>query len=106
MRLSSTRLLAHALAGSIKGTSRLLDEGRRKKLLGHLHRLLMPVAKVKVGGHSLSLVVPDRGAAYWTQSGIDCEPETINWIGSFDRGSFFFDVGANVGLFSLYAAAR
>ena len=32
------------------------------------------------------------------------EPETIRWIDTFERGTVFFDIGANVGVFSLYAA--
>tara|TARA_Y100000741_G_C18207639_1_gene540348 strand:+ start:293 stop:1120 length:828 start_codon:yes stop_codon:yes gene_type:complete len=32
------------------------------------------------------------------------EPETINWIKSFKKNSVFFDIGANIGLYSLYSA--
>lgn len=33
------------------------------------------------------------------------EPETLNWIDQYFRpGEIFFDVGANIGLYSLYAA--
>lgn len=32
------------------------------------------------------------------------EPETLQWIDSFTPGAVFFDIGANVGVFSLYAA--
>ncbi len=32
------------------------------------------------------------------------EPETLAWIDSFDNGDTLFDIGANVGVFSLYAA--
>jgi FkbM family methyltransferase len=32
------------------------------------------------------------------------EPETIEWIDSFRAGDVFWDVGANVGLYALYAA--
>jgi len=32
------------------------------------------------------------------------EPETLNWINSFDKSSHFWDIGANVGLYSIYAA--
>ena len=39
--------------------------------------------------------------AQWIESK---EPETIRWIDSFERGAVFFDIGANVGVFSLYAA--
>lgn len=32
------------------------------------------------------------------------EPETLEWINGFTQGDVFYDVGANVGVFSLYAA--
>jgi FkbM family methyltransferase len=32
------------------------------------------------------------------------EPETIEWIDGFNVGDVFWDVGANIGLYSLYAA--
>ena len=32
------------------------------------------------------------------------EPETINWIRGFTEGSIFYDIGANVGVYSLFAA--
>src|SRR2546430_338970 len=34
------------------------------------------------------------------------EPDMIRWIDSFPENSVFWDIGANVGVFSLYAAAR
>ncbi|MFT5439127.1 MAG: FkbM family methyltransferase [Alphaproteobacteria bacterium] len=36
----------------------------------------------------------------------DDEPETLEWIDSFPDGSCFWDIGANIGTFSLYAALR
>ena len=36
----------------------------------------------------------------------DKEPETIAWIDSFDPGAVFYDVGANVGVYSLYLASQ
>ncbi len=33
------------------------------------------------------------------------EPETISWLESFPLGSVFWDVGANIGSYSLYAAS-
>lgn len=32
------------------------------------------------------------------------EPETLAWIDSFRDGEVFFDIGANIGVFSVYAA--
>jgi FkbM family methyltransferase len=34
------------------------------------------------------------------------ERETLDWIDGFDKNSVFFDVGANVGSYSIYAAMR
>lgn len=34
------------------------------------------------------------------------EPETIEWIDTFDPRSIFWDIGANIGLYSIYAASR
>lgn len=34
------------------------------------------------------------------------EPETIEWIDTFKPGCTFWDIGANIGLYSIYAAAR
>ena len=34
------------------------------------------------------------------------EPETIKWIDSFDIGDVLWDIGANIGCYSLYAASR
>lgn len=33
------------------------------------------------------------------------EPETIKWIQSFKDGETFYDIGANIGLYSLFAAS-
>jgi len=32
------------------------------------------------------------------------EPETIEWINSMEDGDVFYDIGANIGVFSVYAA--
>tara|TARA_B110000438_G_C15726719_1_gene612348 strand:+ start:140 stop:991 length:852 start_codon:yes stop_codon:yes gene_type:complete len=34
------------------------------------------------------------------------EPETINWIDNFEKDTIFFDIGANIGLYSCYAAKK
>jgi len=41
-----------------------------------------------------------RHDTFWTK-----EPETIEWIRSFGPHDVFFDVGANVGVYSMYAAS-
>jgi FkbM family methyltransferase len=41
-----------------------------------------------------------RHDSFWTK-----EPETLAWIESFSPSAIFYDVGANIGIYSLYCAA-
>ena len=34
------------------------------------------------------------------------EPATVKWIDSFEKNSNFLDIGANIGIYSLYAASK
>lgn len=40
------------------------------------------------------------------QSMLTKEPDTIAWINQFNKGDVFWDIGANVGVFTLYAAIK
>jgi len=63
-----------------------------------------PVHKIKTkkgdllcrGGHGR---LRWRAETFYTE-----EPETIKWLNSFKEDDYFWDIGANVGLYSVYAA--
>lgn len=42
-----------------------------------------------------------RGETFFSK-----EPETIKWINTFEKDSNFLDIGANIGIYSLYAASK
>lgn len=48
----------------------------------------------------------EQGAGWRYDTLLDKEPETIAWIDTFQPGETFWDVGANVGIYSIYAGAR
>ena len=54
----------------------------------------------------LSFVLLGRGAGARAMSLLTKQPATIAWIDSFSPNSVFRDVGANIGVYSLYAALR
>ena len=54
----------------------------------------------------LSFVTPNPLNIYRVKSFSTKEPETLEWIDSFTNDSVFWDVGANIGLYSCYAATK
>ena len=53
---------------------------------------------------SLTFAVPNQLNHYRVDSFSTKEPETLEWIDGFPRGSVVWDIGANVGLYSCYSA--
>lgn len=54
----------------------------------------------------LEIAAPNALTAYRARSLSEKEPETLEWIDSFDDPQVLWDIGANVGMYSLYAAKR
>ena len=48
--------------------------------------------------------VPNYLALYRSETFGTKEPDTLNWIEEMDSNSIFWDIGANVGIYSIYAA--
>ena len=53
---------------------------------------------------NLKFYCPNRVNKFRIESFFTKEPETLDWINSFKNNSVFFDIGANIGLYSCYAA--
>jgi FkbM family methyltransferase len=62
------------------------------------------IAVVDINGHSIKYVEQAAGWRYMTLA--EKEPETIEWIDTFEAGDIFWDIGANIGIYSIYAGMR
>ena len=51
-----------------------------------------------------NFLIPNRLNYFRAKTFFSKEPETIRWIENFDDNSIFWDVGANIGLYSCFAA--
>lgn len=59
------------------------------------------VGSLDIGGCDLQYL--RNGAAWRYETLLDKEPETIEWIDSFEPGDTMWDIGANIGIYSIYA---
>ena len=61
---------------------------------------------VPVGETTIALYAPFPGLNFRADSLLTKEADTITWIDSFKDGQVFWDIGANIGVYSLYAAVK
>ena len=55
-------------------------------------------------GTDLKISAPNHICRWRATTVSSKEPETIDWINKFEIGSVFWDIGANIGIFSIYAS--
>ena len=61
---------------------------------------------IKRNDFKISFYVPNTLNYFRAKSFFDKEPETLEWIDTFKDESIFWDIGANIGLYSCYAAMK
>ena len=63
---------------------------------------------IKILDRNISFYVPSDIVEYRVNTIFTKEPETINWINQFDNSEklTFWDIGANIGLYSIYNALK
>ena len=62
--------------------------------------------KVNVKGQSIRIAVDNFRTLQRAKTYTIKEPDTLNWLDSFEPGSCYFDLGANIGQYSLYPAKK
>ena len=62
------------------------------------------VYDVPVGQQNIKIYGHGSVCRWRAETLLHKEPETIEWLNSFAAGDVFWDVGANIGIYSLYAA--
>lgn len=64
------------------------------------------IREVQHGGVSLKFSAPNAVNEFRVNTFSTKEPETLQWIDSIPTGSCLWDIGANVGIYSCYAAKQ
>lgn len=87
-------------------TIKSLRLNRATKFSCLLAEQISPVYKIKHEGKEFLFYCPNELTRWRARTMFTKEPETIEWIESFHEDETLFDVGANIGLYSIYAAKR
>ena len=65
---------------------------------------LVPSRTVEFQGRNMTFFTPNGVTLWRVESLFSKEPDTIEWIGGFAEGDTLLDIGANVGMYSVFAA--
>lgn len=69
-------------------------------------RAMMKTSPVRHGDLALEFAVPSRLSRWRVATFSTKEPETLEWIDAIPKESVVWDIGANIGLYSVYAAKQ
>lgn len=94
------------LAGLIRSVTAPMSQWPRIATRARVAEAVVPRAPVPTANGVISLYTPSKEAVYFARHVYNREPETLEWIDGFASDDVFWDVGASVGPFSLYAGKR
>ncbi|MDF1792490.1 MAG: FkbM family methyltransferase [Thalassobaculaceae bacterium] len=63
-----------------------------------------PFIRIGAKDWAFQMYTPNRVCVWRVLSYFSKEPETISWLNAMPQGAVLFDVGANIGLYSVWAA--
>ena len=66
----------------------------------------VPVERIKTKNGEIAFAMYGTTTEFRVRTLMTKEPETIAWIETFQAGEVFWDIGANIGCYSLYAAKK
>ena len=81
-------------------------ENSLSALLVALYSLKGGYTKIKVRGQSIRVAVDHWRTLMRAKTYSIKEPDTLDWLDSFEPNSHYFDLGANIGQYSLYPAKK
>lgn len=71
-----------------------------------LEKVSSEYATIQLPKCEVRFVTPNWLTKYRVQTFFTKEPETLEWISGFESDEILWDIGANVGLYSVYAASK
>lgn len=102
-----TTLKRKTFAAGLTGfrlASRMLGKEWSSLVAANIAEKLQPHYTTQTRCGNITFYCPGSLPLWRAKTLLEKEPETIEWIESFKPNALFWDIGANVGVYSLYAA--
>ena len=101
-----SRTWSRILASAVTGLTAFQrpERAERNRLL--VRDLLTPRHRIDTRWGPITLICKERSEVHYAYHFFEREPDTIKWIDTFETPCTFWDVGANTGIYSLYAGLR
>jgi FkbM family methyltransferase len=90
----------------LKTGIRVFGRSRSALISAEVAEKLTPIISQETEFGTISFFSPGKTPEWRARTLLTKEPETIEWINSFNGSDVFWDIGANVGVYSLYAALK
>ena len=100
------KTLARVLSRLVIGLTAMEKPWRRADTRLRVSEYLLPRHRIETRLGALLFVTTHPQALQYPRDFETREPETLAWIESFETPCRFWDIGANIGVFSLYAGLR
>lgn len=104
--MSAKRLGLNLSIQLLKKTLRLFGHQRAAQISARIVESLEPTLTINTPFGPLIFFCPNTLAEWRTNTLLTKEPDTIAWITSFVETDVLWDIGANVGVYSLFAALK
>lgn len=110
--MSSKSVIGNGLVAVMRGMLSLPGKRFHKRVSGIIARALLDegtpveevILRVPAKGGEIRFYCIGSIPLWRAQTLLTKEPETIEWIDRFEKNEVFYDVGANIGVYTLYAA--
>jgi len=90
----------------LKKTVQVVGRSKSTAILAQISEDIAPILIEETEFGRISFFCPGKIPEWRAKTLLTKEPETIEWINGFNKTDILWDIGANVGVYSLYAALR
>jgi len=90
----------------LKKTVHVVGRSHSTAILAQISEDISPILTEETEFGRISFFCPGKIPEWRARTLLTKEPETIEWINGFNKTDILWDIGANVGVYSLYTALR